>query len=168
MGSSFTTVSPLFSTSRQPVCLDLKGHISDGSEKVAAADSWFPEVPLRVSPVGLVFPPPWFMCLRHGTAEEWEEAGRGAGRPLRPGTLGHSGWARRPSGPDGLLQRPGGVGGQALSAADLADLWDSLWFLLRMASRARTFPRWRMNGTARTNSGGSHEMTHPHSNSRSF
>ena len=32
----------------------------------------------------------------------------------------------------------------------------------------RNFSRWRMNGTARTNGGGSHEMTHPHSNNQSF
>ena len=37
--------------------------IGHSLEKVAAADSGFPEVPLGVfgeSPVGLVFPPPWF------------------------------------------------------------------------------------------------------------
>ena len=71
LGSSFTMVSPLFNTPRLPVCLDLEalaaprtGHIGHSLEKVAAADSGFPEVPLGVfgeSPVGLVFPPPWFL-----------------------------------------------------------------------------------------------------------
>ena len=85
------------------------GHIADGRGAVG------PDVPA-----------PW-----HGGGGE--EAGRGAGNPLcpAPGTLEHSGRARRPSGPDGLLQRPGaGRLPQPLSAADLADLWDSLWFLL--------------------------------------
>ena len=56
------------------------------------------------------------MCLRHGTAEEGRKLG---GEPAAPGTLGHSGRARRPSGPDGLLQRPGGVGGGQASPASV-------------------------------------------------
>ena len=56
------------------------------------------------------------MCLRHGGGEA---AGRGAGPPIRsaPGTLGHSGGPGGPSGTNGLLQRPGGVGGGQASPA---------------------------------------------------
>ena len=51
---------------------------------------------------------------RHGGGGE-------AGRPLRPapGTLAHSGRPRRPSGTDGLLQRPGGGGGGQASPASV-------------------------------------------------
>ena len=53
------------------------------------------------------------MCLRHGTAEEGRQLRRGASPPIcSPGTLGHSGGPGRPSSTDGLLQRPGGVGGR--------------------------------------------------------
>ena len=47
------------------------------------------------------------MCLRQGTEEEGRKLGGEPASPA-PGTLGHSGRTRRPSGPDGLLQRPGG------------------------------------------------------------
>ena len=73
-------------------------------------------------------PAPW-----HGGGGE--EAGRGAGNPLRPAPL-----SGIPVGQDdqvvptdyfnGLVASAAGRLPQPLSAADLADLWDSLWFLL--------------------------------------
>ena len=113
--------------------------------------------------VGPDVPAPW-----HGGGGE--AAGRGAGRPLpAPGTLGHSGRPRRPSGTDGLLQRPGGVGGGQASPASvrggLADLWDSLWFLL-MAAVDGFSPlenEWDRQDQLRWFS-----RDDPHSNSRSF
>ena len=72
-----------------------------------------------------------------------------------PGTLGHSGGPGGSSGTNGLLQRPGGVGGGQASPAFVRPTFgiaygSSSW-RLRTASSARTFPRWRMSGTARTN-----------------
>ena len=71
------------------------------------------------------------MCLRHGTAEE-EAAGRGAAVRFAQ-ILELSGI---PVGQDDQVVPTDYFNGQAspLSAADLADLWDSLWFLLMAAA----------------------------------
>ena len=102
----------------------------------------------------------WRMSLSPQDRQTGSWHGRGgeaAGRPpirSTPETLGHSGGPGGPSSTNGLL----GVGGGQASSLCPRGTWptfgiaygSSSW-RLQTASSARTFPRWRMSGTARTN-----------------